>query len=52
MNKYDYNYGPQDTPPVLMPGEQVLWQGKPKKNAFILNKVLNYAADRTDLAGF
>lgn len=40
MNKYDYNYGQQDTPPVLMPGEQVLWQGKPKKNAFILNKVL------------
>ena len=40
MNKYDYSYSTQSSPPVLMPGEQVLWQGKPKKNAFIINKVL------------
>ena len=41
MSKYDYNYGYESQrPPVLIPGEQVLWSAKPKKNAFIINKVI------------
>lgn len=40
MNKYADDYSFQQSAPVLIPGEQVLWQAKPKKNAFIINKVL------------
>ncbi len=39
MSKYDA-WGCEVQNPILIPGEQILWQGKPKKNAFILNKVL------------
>ena len=39
MNKYDYEYY-NEQPPVLMPGEQILWKAKPKKNAFVINKIL------------
>lgn len=41
MSKYgfDSHYTEYATP-VLIPGEQVLWQSKPKKNAFIINKVV------------
>ncbi len=40
MSKYEqYDYRPQERPP-LMPGEQILWQAKPKKNAFVINKAM------------
>lgn len=41
-SKYMYNqYGSSSNniDDLLMDGEEVLWRGKPKKNAFILNKV-------------
>jgi len=41
MYKYHDDYGTQSTrPPVLDPYENLIWMAKPKKNAFILNKVL------------
>ena len=41
MYKYRDEYGTQSTrPPVLDPYENLIWMTKPKKNAFILNKVL------------
>ncbi len=41
MSKYDFDsaYSAQERPP-LIPGEQILWSAKPKKNAFIVNKIL------------
>lgn len=40
MSKYDFAHEyAQERPPVV-PGEQILLQLKPKKNAFILNKIL------------
>lgn len=41
MSKYDFDTGYSgNSTPVLIPGEQVLWSGKPKKNAFIINKIV------------
>ncbi len=40
MSKYDFDSGYADQRPPLIPGEQVLWSAKPRKNAFIANKVL------------
>ncbi len=40
MSKYEPSYGQEQQRPVLVPGEQVIWSGKPKKNAYIMNKVL------------
>jgi len=40
MSKYDAYYEYQQQKPPVVPGEQVLLQLKPKKNAFILNKSL------------
>lgn len=40
MSKYEPQYGSEQQMPVLVPGEQVIWSGKPKKNAYIINKVL------------
>lgn len=45
MSKYDdFGLGtravnPNDITTVLAPGENVIWQGKPKKSAFIFNKL-------------
>ncbi|MGI6745113.1 MAG: Bacterial membrane flanked domain protein [Firmicutes bacterium ADurb.Bin300] len=40
--KYDNGFAPieNDISGLLMENEQVLWSGKPKKNAFIINKSL------------
>lgn len=40
MSKYEPSYGQEQQKPVLVPGEQIIWSGKPKKNAYIINKVL------------
>lgn len=40
MSKYDFDSGYASERPPLVPGEQILWSAKPKKNAFIINKVL------------
>jgi len=40
MSKYDFDYGEAYERPPLVPGEQILWQAKPKRNAFIINKAL------------
>ena len=40
MSKYDPCFGHERQAPVLVPGEQIIWSGKPKKNAYIINKVL------------
>ena len=40
MSKYDYYYDDPCERPPLIPGEQILWQAKPKRNAFVVNKVL------------
>lgn len=40
MSKYESAYGYTQEKPPLVPGETVLLSLKPKKNAFILNKVL------------
>lgn len=40
MNKYEPHCGAPQQTPLLIPGEQIIWSGKPKKNAFILNKAL------------
>lgn len=40
MSKYDCQYEYEQQKPPVAPGEQVLLQLKPKKNAFIWNKVL------------
>lgn len=42
-NKYaNYNYSVQDNSieGLLLEGEQLLWNGKPKRNAFIINKTV------------
>lgn len=41
-DKYAMDYGPSSGSlrEMLMPGETVLWTGKPKKSAFVLNKCL------------
>lgn len=39
MSKYDnFNYNEGNNP--ILPGEKVIWEGKPKKSAFIINKVI------------
>lgn len=40
MSKYDFGYEYRQEKPPVVPGEQVLLSLKPKKNAFVLNKVL------------
>lgn len=40
MNKYESYCWNEQQSPLLIPGEQVIWSGKPKRNAFIVNKVL------------
>lgn len=40
MSKYDFDSAYTQERPPLIPGEQILWSAKPKKNAFILNKIL------------
>lgn len=40
MSKYDSEYSYQSQRPPVVPGENVLLSVKPKKNAFIVNKVL------------
>ena len=43
MSKYDIGttyYQPDPLTNMFTPGETVLWRGKPKKSAFILNKVI------------
>ena len=45
MNKYtSYQYGsnydPNSMDNMLMGGEEVLWRGKPKKNAFVMNRII------------
>lgn len=40
MSKYEPNYEYQAQKPPVVPGEQVLLCLKPKKNAFVINKVL------------
>ncbi|HZK34993.1 MAG TPA: PH domain-containing protein, partial [Bacillota bacterium] len=43
FNKYrvdQYNHDPRSISSFLMEGEQVIWNGKPKRNAFIINKSL------------
>ena len=39
MNKYNSNHHFDPQSPVLVDGESVLWSGKPKKNAFIVNRI-------------
>ena len=41
MSKYEPYYGTVHQRPLLVPGEQVIWSSKPKRNAFIINKVLS-----------
>lgn len=42
MSKYDAKLGTRsmDIETIIMEGEQVIWKGKPKKSAFIVNKVV------------
>lgn len=40
MSKYDSHYDSQPERPPVVPGESVLLRVKPKRNAFIVNKVL------------
>lgn len=40
MSKYDFEYGYGQNRPPVVAGETVLMSIKPKKNAFVLNKVL------------
>ena len=44
MSKYDYDevaaYQESRRQSFLIPGEHVLWSAKPKKNAFVANKIL------------
>lgn len=44
MSKYEKEFNFQDngTSPV-MPNERVIWEGKPKKSAFIFNKIMTMA---------
>ena len=39
-DKYDAGYTQEmaDIKGLLLEGEQLLWSGKPKKNAFVINK--------------
>lgn len=40
MNKYEQFYESEQTDIILANGEQILWEGKPNKKAFILNSIL------------
>ena len=44
MSKYEksLNYG-DNVPSPVMPNEKVIWEGKPKKSAFIFNKAIGMA---------
>ena len=39
MSKYEPEFDYEQQSPMLVPGEQVIWRGKPKKNAYIINKI-------------
>lgn len=41
MNKYQYDYNNisnSEFSSLLMPDETIIWSGKPKKNAYVLNR--------------
>lgn len=40
MSKYDLNYNVEEEKSPLIEGENLIWSGKPKKSAFIVNKIL------------
>jgi uncharacterized membrane protein YdbT with pleckstrin-like domain len=37
-DSFDYSSDESSVQDLIMPGEQILWSGKPKKNAFIINR--------------